>query len=57
MNQYCLDFRKHILANAADRAYPVVRQILKSGAGSDIAVRISHSGIIDVTAGITNILF
>lgn len=57
MKQYCLYLREHILAYAADWAYPIVRQILEGGTGSDIAVRISHSGIIDVTAGIALILF
>ena len=42
---------KHVLAYAADRAAPVIRQIFKGSPGSDSTVRVTLFKNIHVTAG------
>ena len=49
--------RKTVLADAAKRAGPTVRDGLKRGAGSDAAVGIAFFWVINVTADVANILF
>jgi hypothetical protein len=39
-----------LLAGAAIRAYPVVRQIFERGAGPNAIGRVSHGGVVYVTA-------
>lgn len=45
-----------VFANTAKRAYPIVRNIFKSSARSDAAVRITNFGVIYPIANFTNIL-
>jgi hypothetical protein len=45
-----------VLIGAAFRADPVIGKIFESGPGFDIAVGVSHLGIIHVTAYFTDIL-
>ena len=47
---------KLILAYAADRACPVIREILECCAGSDTVIRIANRGIIDISARAAYIL-
>ena len=49
-------FAELVLADAAERAYPVFRKIFKGGSRSDAVVRIADSRIILITADITYIL-
>ncbi len=44
-------FGEGVFSEAADGAYPIVRDVLEGGAGGDAAVRITDSGIIHITAG------
>ena len=50
-------FYKFVFSKSAYRAYPVIRKICKFGAGLDSVVRITHFGIIDISAGFTYIAF
>ena len=45
-----LQFNELILAYSTDGAYPVIRDILEFGAGSNAMVRIAESLIINVRA-------
>ncbi len=49
--------RKIILANAAERTYPVIRKSFKSSSGSNSVVRITDFRIVNITTYITNIFF
>lgn len=42
---------KRILAQSANRTYPIFRNIFKGGSGSDAAVGISDFGIVHIAAG------
>lgn len=55
-NNFLFHRTKTTLIYAADRAYPVFRNILKRCTRRDTAIRISNLGIIDISAGITYIL-
>ena len=46
---------EHILAHAAQRAYPVVGKICECGSGSDSMLGIPFLRIIGVSTGITKI--
>ena len=48
-----IDLLEHVLADAADRAAPVIRQILEGRSGGDAAVGITDFGIIYITTGAT----
>ena len=48
---------EHALIYTANRAAPVIRQILKSCAGSDTMLRITLLRIISITTGIAKIFF
>jgi len=48
---------EHILAYAAQRAAPVVRQVLKCCAGSNAMLRVALFRVISITAGIAKIFF
>jgi len=55
---FLLCFRLEIvLADATDRAAPVVRQLLKRGAGDYAVVGIALCRIVNVTANFANVLF
>ena len=41
----------------AKRTYPVGRQVLELGAGSDAVLRVALSGVILIPADVANILF
>ena len=47
---------EHGLGNAADRAYPIRREIFKGRPRRDAMLRITLLGVIGVTAGIAEIL-
>ena len=49
--------RETVLADAAKRAFPAVRNGLKRGARSDAAVGIAFFWVVNVTADVANILF
>ena len=49
--------REILLANATDGAHPVVGQVLEGGAGGYTVVGVAQFRIIDITAGVANILF
>ena len=49
--------RETVLADAAKRAFPVVRNGFKRGARSDAAVGIAFFWVIDVTTDVANVLF
>ena len=48
--------RKFVLSDAAFRAHPVVRQIVKSRSGLDAVVGISLVRIVDIATDIANVL-
>lgn len=41
---------KHVFADTAEGAYPIVGNILKCGSGSDASVGITYFGVIDPLA-------
>ena len=56
--RHILIFRAEVfLAYAADGAYPVLGEVFESGAGSYAVIGVAELWIIDVTAGVANILF
>ena len=52
----CLRFTELVLANAAERAFEVLGQVLKSRAGFDASLGHTYFGIVLPTAYVTNIL-
>ena len=50
-----LFLRKIVLADAAERACKIVRQLVPFCAGSNAVVRIACRFVIDITANITNV--
>ena len=52
---FLLLFRELVLADRTERADPIFWQILKRRSGFYTVLRISHLGIIDVTAYVANI--
>ena len=57
-NVVCLNaclflFCKLVFANAAFRAFPIIRQILKQSAGRNALVRITHCLVINIAANFT----
>ena len=51
-----LRFAELVFANAAQGAYPVFGQSIKSGARLDSVIRIAYGGIVHITANVANIL-
>lgn len=49
--------REIVLADAAKRADPIGRDVFKSSAGGDAAIRISGLGVVRIAADVANVLF
>ena len=48
---WSLRYREGVLAETADGAYPIIRDILKRGAGRDAAFGIAYLGVVHIAAG------
>jgi hypothetical protein len=46
---------KHILADTAQRAYPILGNVLPAGTRRNAVVRIAHSLVIDISADFANV--
>ena len=49
--------RETVLADAAKRAFPIVRNGLKRGAGGNTAVGVALLWVVNITADVANVLF
>ena len=52
-----LCFAEFILANAAERANPILWQVFKSCSGGNTILRVTYFRVILITTDITNVLF